>query len=123
MLKTAIQPSGPGYYAEYLLPVRTLEDQEVWIAAKIPAERRGNVTVIVAGQPMRLPDSPTSLYGDGIGWYRLGTTKLAGGSSKLRIVVDSPGAEIAIDTILLTPGTFQPSAVMPPLPIYVTNPN
>ncbi|MEZ0326550.1 MAG: hypothetical protein ACAH95_11655 [Fimbriimonas sp.] len=123
ILKTAIQPGPGGYYAEYLLPVRTPEDQEVWIAARIPAERRGSVSVFVAGQLMRLPDAPMALYGDGIGWYKLGTTKLAGGSSKLRIAVDSPGAEIAIDTILLMPGTFQPSAVMPPLPANVQIPN
>ncbi len=117
ILRTAIQPGASGYYAEYLLPVRTVEEQEVWIAARVPTERRASVSVFVAGQLMRLPESPVTLYGDGIGWYRLGTTKLAGGSSKLRIVVDSPGAPIAIDTILLTPGTFQPSAVTPPLPV------
>jgi hypothetical protein len=123
ILKTAIQPNASGYYAEYSLPVRSQEDQEVWIAAKIPQERRANVTVFVAGQLMKLPESPVSLYGDGLGWYRLGTTKLASGSNKLRIVVDSPGAEIAIDTILLTPGNFQPSAVMPPIPVNISAAN
>jgi hypothetical protein len=119
VLKTEIAPGDGGYYAEYNLPVRSGEEQVVWIAAKIPAERRANVTIVVAGQLMKLPESPDSLYGEGIGWYRLGTTKLAGSSSKLRIQVDSAGAEIAIDAILLTPGTFQPSAVMPPIPVNI----
>ncbi len=114
-LRTTIPVGSTGYYAVYPIPVKTKEDQEVWIAAKVPVERRGDLTVQIGGQILRISGDPVSLYGAGYGWYKLGTTRLAGNLSRLRIQVDTPGnAEIAIDTVLVTPEPFQPNGVYPP---------
>jgi hypothetical protein len=116
-LKSQI-PVEQGFFSEYNLPVRSKDDQEVWIAAKIPAERRGDVQVMVGGQPMLITAEPVSPYGAGYAWYRLGTTRLAGNTTKLRVQVGSAlGSEIALDVILLSPSPFQPNGVRLPDPI------
>ena len=117
-LQTSIPPGPEGYFAEYKVSVKTKEDQEVWIAAKIPQERRKELSVVVGGQVLHLTGEPLSIYGSGFGWYKLGVTRLTGNVSNLRLTVDSAGAsEIAIDAILLTPGTFTPSGITPPDPV------
>jgi hypothetical protein len=117
-LRTLIPPTTAGFYAEYQVPVKTRADQDLWIAAKVPLERRGDISVAAGGQVMHLTGDPVSLYGSGFGWYKLGTTRFAGNLSKVRIQVDSPGnAEIAIDAILVTPDPFQPGGVVPPDPM------
>ena len=117
-LRTQVLPGTSGYFADYNVPVKTREEQEVWIAAKIPAERRGDVVVTLSGQTFRIGGEPLSLYGGGFGWYRLGPTRLAGNLAKLRFMVSSAGnSEVAIDTILVTPNPFTPSGITPPDPI------
>jgi len=116
-LRTLIPPGPGGYYAEYSVQVRSKEDQEVWVSAKIPSERRGDVSVFVGGQQMLLTGEPTSIYAGGFGWYKLGTTRLAGNMTKLRLQVETAGnAEIAFDTILLSPSPFKPNGVTRPEP-------
>ncbi len=116
-LRTPVPPGAEGYYAVYPLAVKTKENQDVWMAAKIPAERRSDVSITVGGQVLRIEGEPVSLYGSGFGWYKMGTTRFAGSMSKLRVQVDTPGtSEIVIDTILVTPETFRPNGVNPPDP-------
>lgn len=116
-LDSSISPEG-GFSANYDLLVRSPAEQEVWIAARIPSAYRDNVTVFIAGQPFKLSVSGQSEYGDGYAWYRLGTTKLAGKTTTVRITVDGAGgADLAIDAFLLTPLPFRPQGVeMPPVP-------
>jgi len=115
VLDTKITPED-GFSASYNLPVRSAAEQEVWIAARIPDEYRGDVTVTVAGVDYTIPRDYASPYGDGYAWYRLGTTKLGGRSSTLKIDVKSMhGADLGIDAILLYPGTFRPNGVQMPL--------
>lgn len=116
-LRTTIPPD-KAYYAEYTIPVRSTEVQHVWVAARIPAEQRPMVQILIGGQSMVLEESPINGYGDGYAWYRVGTTRLAGGSSKLRVTVVAPdGADLAIDAILLTPTNFVPNGTVPPDPL------
>jgi len=116
-LRTLIPPGPGGYYAEYRVQVRSKEEQQVWISAKVPPERRNDVSVLVGGQQMRLSGEPLSIYGGGYGWYKLGTTRLAGNMATIRVQVDSAGnSELGVDAILLTPGEFQPNGVTPPNP-------
>jgi hypothetical protein len=118
VLRTPIPGGETGYFAEQKIDVRTTEEQTVWIAARIPRDRRGEVTVRVAGQALKLTGEPTGVYGDGFGWYRLGTTRLAAGKETLRIEVQGvDGADLAIDAIVLTPQPFQPSGITMPDPI------
>lgn len=117
-LKTMVPPGPGGYYAEYTVPVRNRDDQELWIAAKVPPERRGDLTVVIGGERMKLIGEPLSPYGTGYGWYKLGLTRLAGEKTKIRVQVDTCGNdEIAIDSILLTPRAFRPNGVVPPDPM------
>ncbi len=117
-LRTTLSPDASGYYASYDVPVRFKEEQEVWIAARIPPELRGAVQFLVGGQILQVTGDPISLYGGGFGWYKLGSTRLGGTMTKLRIQVNSPsGADISIDTILLSPTPFTPAGVTRPDPI------
>jgi hypothetical protein len=114
-LHTLIQPGPEGYFAEYNVPVKTRQDQDVWISAKVPVERRGEVSVNVGGQQLRLTGDPLSIYNGGFGWYKLGTTRMAGNVTKVRVHVDSAASgEIGVDVILLTPVGFTPNGITPP---------
>ncbi|MDR3688455.1 MAG: hypothetical protein P4L46_03690 [Fimbriimonas sp.] len=117
-LRTLIPPPTGGYYATFPLQVKTRDDQDIWLAARIPAERRKDVNVVVGGQVMPVTGDPISLYGSGFGWYKVGTTRLAGNLTRLRVQVNTSGnAEIAIDSILVTPDPFTPNAVTLPDPL------
>lgn len=114
-LQSRLNPGPEGYYAEYSVPVKSDAEQEVWLAASIPTGTESIVRVFVGGQTMTLTGESVGRYGSGYGWYRLGTTRLAGGTQKLRVQVDAPrGAEIALDAIMLSPTRQKPSGVTPP---------
>jgi len=124
ILHTPLPPEPGGYFAQFTVQPKSRSDQEVWLAASIPLERRGDLTVTVNGQVMILTGDPVGTYGDGFGWYKLGMTRLAGDPAKVRIQVNGPAASpIAIDVLVLTPRPFSPSGptlpdpvVFPPLP-------
>jgi len=117
-LRTGIPAGAEGYFADFSIQVKTKEEQEVWIAAKIPAERRGDVRVIIDGQTLSITTDPLSSYGQGFAWYKLGTTRLAGTKAALRFEVKgAPGVEIGLDVLLLTPRAFRPSGINPPDPV------
>lgn len=118
VLRTPIPGGETGYFAEYKFPARTNTEQTIWVAARVPREKRGEVSVMIAGQTMPLQGEPISVYGDGFGWYKVGKTRLAAGTETLRIqVVGLEGGEVAIDAILVTPREFQPSGVTMPDPL------
>jgi hypothetical protein len=74
--------------------------------------------VTIGGQVLTIQGEGLSEYGDGFEWYRLGTTKAVQGTNKIRLSVDAPqGADLAIDAILLYPGSFRPNGIIPPDPI------
>lgn len=124
VLHTPLPPEPGGYYAQFTMQSKSRSDQEVWLAASIPLERRGDVTVSVNGQVMLLTGDPVGNYGDGFGWYKLGVTKLAADPAKVRIQVNGPAASpIAIDAIVMTPRPFTPTGpdmpdavIFPPMP-------
>lgn len=117
-LKTALEAYAQAYYADYQFLGRSEEELEVWIAAKIPAQVRQYVSITVGGQLLTIQGEGLSAYGDGYHWYRLGTTKVIPGTNKIRLAVDAPqGADLAVDTILLYPGSFRPNGIVPPDPI------
>jgi hypothetical protein len=121
-LTTEIGSEVQTYEVSYNVAVRTTVEQEVWIAARIPAERRGDLKVNIGGQLMGISGEPVSLYGLGYGWYRLGTTRLAGSMVQLKIDISSPrGADLALDTIVLYPGNFRPNGVSMPQPFDWAN--
>ncbi|AIE86531.1 hypothetical protein [Fimbriimonas ginsengisoli] len=118
VLRTPLPPGADGYYAEYRVPVKTTADQDVWIAASVPVERRSEVQVLVNGQVMPLTGAPVSLYGEGFGWYKLGVTRMTGTIGKLRVqVLGSGTSQIAIDAITLTPRPFTPNGISQPDPV------
>lgn len=109
--------SDTGYYAEYSIPILTEAQQEVWIAARVPEERRKDIQIMIGDQTLPFPKDYAALYGQGLAWYKIGNTVLKGSLSKLRIVVSSSGTPIAFDTILISPIPFTPSATSPPMPV------
>lgn len=117
-LKTALEAYAQAHYADYTFLGRSEEELEVWIAAKIPPQTRSYVSITVGGQLLTIQGEGLSTYGDGYQWYRMGTTKVLPGTNKIRLAVDAPqGADLAIDSILLYPGTFRPNGIVPPDPI------
>jgi hypothetical protein len=118
VLDTKIPSGDQIYNSEYSVFVRSQQEQEVWLAARIPQQHRSGVSVVIGGQALTIVGEPTSPYGDGYAWYRLGTTKLAGSATSLQLTVLAPeGAELGIDTIVLTPLLpFRPQGTRMPLP-------
>lgn len=113
-LRTTVPQPG-GFYAEYKVLSRTSSDQEVWIAARIPKERRADFTLAVSGQTMRIQGEPVGGYGDGFGWYRLGTTRLNQGSQTVRIdFKGGNGGDASLDVILLEVTPFRPNGITQP---------
>ncbi len=137
-LRTQLPPGPSGYYANFIVPVKSVSDQEVWISARIPADRRGDIQVIVGGQTdqqgnevstiggqtLSINTEPISLYGNGFGWYKLGVTRLAGANSSIKILVngDTP-SDLAIDVVLLAPSPFKPNGIDQPEPASTANTN
>ena len=118
LLRTPIPPGPDGYFANFSFQVKSRSDNEVWLAAAIPPERRAEVVVSVNGQPFTITSPPVSLYGDGYGWYKLGVTRLSGNIAKARIQVNGGGnLPIAMDAIILSPRPFTPDGITLPDPI------
>jgi hypothetical protein len=114
-LRTQIAPNAAGYVARYKTNVRSKDEQEVWIAARIPQDQRKNIRVVVEGQTLTFDVEPISLYGSGFGWYRLGTTQLVGNTAQIEVqVFAGDAANILLDTIVLFPGKFEPKGVFQP---------
>lgn len=113
-LRTEIASPGEGYHADYTAPVKTSEDVEIWMAARIPADQRQSVSLAVAGDTYTIQSDPVCPYGQGFAWYRLGTTKLAGVQTKLSLRVNSQSADMAFDAFVLYPGHFEPKGVVLP---------
>ena len=114
-----------GFFAEYSVSVRYYGIQNVWIAARIPANKRGLVTLTVGGQTLTLPEQPTAFYGQGFAWYKLGTTRLSGNLATARIdVTNALFADMAFDAIVFTPENFSPRGLtLPPVsPLVVAAP-
>lgn len=111
-LKSSLESFAQSYYADYSVPTRSLEELEVWVAARISPQARPFLSVNVGGQTLTIQSEGISPYGAGFAWYKLGTTKLAQGVTKIRLSVDAPqGTDLAIDTLLLFPGSFRPNGV------------
>jgi hypothetical protein len=97
------------------MPVTKDDDVEIWMAAKIPKEERSEVRLIVGGEVFRLDEDPVSAYGAGFAWYHLGTTRVGGSNTNVRIEVKpKAGADLAIDAVLFYPGKFVPSGTRMP---------
>ncbi|MFI5385678.1 MAG: hypothetical protein ACHQ50_06095 [Fimbriimonadales bacterium] len=121
-LKTQIASPVGGYTADYTVPVKSEEDLEIWMAARIPVDQRKNVTLTVAGDTFTIQSEPVSLYGQGFGWYKLGVTKLAGVQTKMRLQVNCQSADMAFDAFMLFPGHFLPRGVTLPDAIVFPEP-
>lgn len=107
------------HFAQFLVPVRSTDEQQLWIAGRIPADVRERVIVRIGGQTLTIEGEPVSGYGKGFAWHRLGTTRLSGAAAmEMRIETPVPvGETLAIDAIVLYPGDFRPrGAFMPPVP-------
>jgi hypothetical protein len=114
VLRTPL-PTPAGFYADYNVSVRTTGDQDVWISARIPADRRSDVRMIVGGQVLTISQPPVSGYGDHFAWYNLGKTRLSGNQMKIKLVVlNGTDADFAFDSILLTPDPFVPDGIRLP---------
>ncbi|MEQ1821149.1 MAG: hypothetical protein ABL949_01435 [Fimbriimonadaceae bacterium] len=112
----SIGPIDPrGIFASYEIPVRTLEDQEIWIAARIPRANRGDVVIRTMGTDFPIASEPVQAYGPGIAWYKVGTTKFSGAGAKLEILVRNSGpVDMTFDTIFIAPAGMTPNGALPP---------
>ncbi len=118
ILRNRVDDPGQHYIANYTIPAKTGVEQEVWVAAKIPAGGKAGLQVVVAGQLMNLEGPALSPYGSGFAWYKLGTTRLSSGTIRINVIaLPDTESEIAIDAILLYPGSFNPSGVVIPDPV------
>jgi len=118
VLRTRLDDPAQSYKASYTVPARSGAEQEVWIAAKIPSGAKDAIQVSIGGQLMTAQTGPLSPYGSGFAWYKMGTTRVSSGSVRVNVLATPrANSEIAIDAILLYPGTFTPSGVSVPDPV------
>jgi len=114
-LHTPVSTDSKGFYAEYTIPVRTGDEQDVWIAARLPSDLKSAVTLEIGDQRLTPDGDATGFYSTGFAWYHLGSTQLKGSNQKVILRVFAPeGADLAVDAILLCPGRFQPSGITMP---------
>ena len=118
-LRTTL-PTDGAYFAEFNLPVKTDQPQDVWIAGRIPFDKRPDFEVLVDGKSLQIEAEPLSYYGFGFAWYRVGQVELKTKSPKLRVQVRGQTSDLAVDVILLTPERFVPSGVTQPDAIAFT---
>lgn len=118
VLRTGLTDPSISFDASYNVPARNPEEQEVWIAARIPADRRDVVKVRIGTETFSITGPPVSPYGSGYGWYRLGTTTVTEGTVRLTLSATAvQGTDLAVDVILLYPGQFRPQGIQLPDPI------
>lgn len=109
------QPDG-GYFAKFTLRPRSSGSQEIWIAGRIPEANRTGFYVQIGEKVFRINDRPVSLYGDGLGWYKLGELPYSGGDLPAKIGFNLPrGGHASIDVMVCSPPGFQPDG--PNLPL------
>ncbi len=118
ILRTRFEDPTQVYRASYSVQAKSGVEQEVWVAAKIPNNAKDCIQVNIGGQIMTAQSGPLSPYGSGFAWYKMGTTRLTPGNARINVEASLPtGGEVAIDAILLYPGTFTPNGVTVPDPV------
>lgn len=129
LMQTKLNAPGDPYSVEYRVTPRSLTDQAVWLAARIPESLRKGVRVLIGSQVFSLTEPPVMPYGLGYAWYHLGTTRLPDGPASIVFEVDgSNGIDLALDAFVLAPipadGTpgFQPHGVDMPQPVPYIDP-
>lgn len=124
----AALPAEEGFVARYDVPVRNRDEVELWVAARLAPERRRELEATLGGVTLVATEAPVSAYGAGFAWYRLGTTRLGGGTSKVALRLRSDvGTDAAIDAIVFAPLAWRPNGVAYPyelvgLPTAVARP-
>jgi hypothetical protein len=108
-LNVPASTSSTNWFASYNADIRSSQDLEIWISARIPEDQRAYVRLTIGDQVYKITDPPIAFYSSGFGWYRLGVTKLPRVVTPLKIeVLPHDGADLSIDSILLYPGVFVP---------------
>lgn len=114
-LKGSVLGMNSEYSATYQFPVRSGQELEVWMSARIPREFRGDMNLIIGNQLLKIAEQPMSAYGNGFGWYKLGTTRFAGNQATVQVRVNpNIGTELAIDSLVFYPGAFRPNGIEQP---------
>ncbi|MBL8087950.1 MAG: hypothetical protein JNM85_07775 [Chthonomonas sp.] len=115
-LRTRIPSDVAPLRANFTFRPRQLGQHEFWLAARIPAGLRDRVSVQLGDLVFKLDAPPVSLYSGGFGWYKLGTANLADGEAEIAVFVDSDdGASMELDALMISPMTFRPDGITPPL--------
>jgi hypothetical protein len=101
---------------QYSLPVRNGEDQELWVAARLPGNQASRVSLVLQGQRWQLGGTGISPYGQGFAWYRVGLTRLQPGYADLKLeLLPVEGLDISFDAFLLAPVGIRPDGPRMPL--------
>jgi hypothetical protein len=111
-----------GFFATYETPIHTEQDEEIWMAAKINPEDIPLITFDIAGQHLTIHEAPVGVYGSGFGWYHLGTTRNAVGTTQFKLTVASGKPDLSADAVLFCPPGFQPNGLLcPEIAVNVTH--
>jgi hypothetical protein len=109
-LNVPASTSTSSWFATYKADIRSSQELEIWISAKIPEDQWQYFKLTIGDQVFSIKEPPISYYSSGFGWYRLGVTKLPRSLVQYTIeVMPHDGVDLAIDSILLYPGKFTPS--------------
>ena len=113
-LRSPVVSPPNGFVASYGLP-STTATYDVWIAAKIPVDKRPDVILVAGSQSFNVLGNPTGVYGTGFGWFKMGSLRTAGNPQSLKLIVsgNAPG-DIQVDCIVLTQLPFSPDGLIHP---------
>lgn len=103
------------YQAEFNVPIRTEEDQMVWVAGRFSDEDLKDVVVRVGNQVLLLERANLGVHGRGLTWYRAGLTQLKIGNTKVSVEITGNASKDAVlDAIMIAPQQFVPRGSTPP---------
>jgi hypothetical protein len=96
--------------------IRIPGNYELWVAGRIPAEIRSQLTASAIGLSFPFTTDPISPYGDGFAWFKVADLTLERGTTPIDIRLDGTSSSpIDFDVVLLIPQGYRPLGAIPNL--------
>lgn len=116
-------PDG-GFSAKFTLRPRTTGVHEVWVAARMSDTAAAAMSLKIGSEVMRPVERPVSPYGIGFAWRKLGSVDLGRNDLPLEVRFDGEAiGAVALDAIMITPGSFSPDGPRIPLDWLIQMPD
>jgi len=108
MVRSNLSIPGSSYTLDYTVANKVTTPVTIWLAAKIAPEDLSKVQCVIRNQSIRIKGPSQGNYGDGYGWYKLGTTGLEEQNDVKLIISGAEPFNMRFDAIVFTPTDFHP---------------